>query len=236
MALAQILASMKAPDGRVLVAGFYDDVRPLGEADRHEIALAADADEVVRDRLGLPELAGEPGFTPAERVAARPTLEVNGIWGGFQGAGSKTVIPNEAHAKITCRLVADQDPDRVVDAVEAHVAANTPPAVTARVVRVRDAARPYHVPADHPGNRAVAAVLEELYGRTPVYIRNGGTLPVTTLFLDALGAYTVALCFGLPDQRVHAPNEFQRLSSFERAQRAHALFLEKLAEGRESAG
>jgi acetylornithine deacetylase/succinyl-diaminopimelate desuccinylase-like protein len=231
MALAQILASMKAPDGRVLVEGFYDDVRPLTDRLRTEVAEAADDEARVRERIGLVDLIGEPGFTPGERVAVRPTLEVNGMWGGFQGEGSKTVIPCEAHAKITCRLVPDQDPDHVAALLQAHVAAHTPPGVTATVQLSRGGARPYEVPSDHPGNRAIAAVLTELYGRPPVYIRNGGTLPVTGLFLNTLGAYTVALCFGLPDQRVHAPNEFHRLSSFRRAQRAHALFLEKLATG-----
>ena len=122
----------------------------------------------MRERLGLGELVAEPGFTAAERVAARPTLEVNGIWGGFQGKGSKTVIPNDAHANLTCRLVPDQDPKQVVAAIEAHVAANTPPAVEVEIARLEGGARPYKVPADHPSNRAVAAVLEELYGEPPV--------------------------------------------------------------------
>jgi acetylornithine deacetylase/succinyl-diaminopimelate desuccinylase-like protein len=229
VALAQLIASMKAPDGGVLVEGFYDRVRPLTERDRADIALAAPDEADLRARLGLRELVGEPGFTAAERVAARPTLDVNGIWGGFQGEGSKTVIPGRARAKITCRLVPEQDPARVEAALRAHVAAHTPPGTVARVSSLEGGARPYEVPADHPGNRAVATTLTELYGRPPVYLRNGGTLPVTGLFLDELGAYTVALGFGLPDQRVHAPNEFQRLASFERAQVAHGLFLEKCA-------
>src|SRR5262249_5469953 len=181
-------------------------------------------------RRGRGARAGGSGFAPAGGIAARPTLEVNGMWGGFQGEGSKTVIPAEAHAKITCRLVAHQDSEKVADALVRHVEANTPPCVTATVQRSRGGSVPYHVPADHPGNRAITSVLTELYGKRPVYVRNGGTLPVTGLFRDVLGVYTVALSFGLPDQRVHAPNEFHRLASFRRAQRAMALFLHRLAE------
>src|SRR5205814_1913105 len=129
-ALAQLLASMRSPEGRVLVEGFYDGVRPLDAAERARIAAVPFDEAAYREQLGAEALFGEPGYTTHERAWVRPTLEVNGIWGGFQGEGVKTVLPSEAHAKITCRLVPDQEPARVLDRLTAHVTQHAPPGVT----------------------------------------------------------------------------------------------------------
>src|SRR5690606_38093687 len=126
-ALAAILASMRSPDGKILVKGFYDGVRPLTDAERADIAQVPFDEQEVLAGVGVTEGFGEPGYSLLERLWTRPTLEVNGIWGGFQGEGTKTVLPAEAHAKITCRLVPDQEPAQVLDAIEAHVHAHTPP-------------------------------------------------------------------------------------------------------------
>jgi acetylornithine deacetylase/succinyl-diaminopimelate desuccinylase-like protein len=174
------------------------------------------------------DLFGEPGYTTLERAGARPTLDVNGIWGGFQGAGVKTVIPAEAHAKITCRLVADQDPERIMSIIEQHVQTHTPPGVHATVTRHSSGVKAYRMDADHPGNQAARRVLEALYGKPPFYTRLGGTLPVSPLFLDVLGAYTVSLAFSLTDENMHAPDEFFRLRSFERGQQAYCMVLKEL--------
>jgi acetylornithine deacetylase/succinyl-diaminopimelate desuccinylase-like protein len=227
-ALVQLLASMRGPDGRILVEGFYDDVVPLSEEDRRQLAAVPFDEAAYRAALGVRELFGEAGYTPLERVWARPTLELNGMWGGFQGEGNKTVLPNEAHAKITCRLVANQDPERITALLRAHVASHTPPGVEVTVRSQSGGARPYRMPADHPGNRAASAVLAELYGRPPLYVRTGGTIPVTELFRRELGIDTVSFGFGMDDEHFHAPDEFLRLASFTRGQRAYCRLLEEL--------
>ena len=227
-ALAQLLASMRGADGRILVEGFYDDVLPLTAEDRAKIAAIPFDEAAYKSAIGVSELFGEAGYTPFERVWARPTLELNGIWGGFQGQGSKTVLPNEAHAKITCRLVANQDPAKIVDLLAAHVAKHTPPGVTVTIHRHAGYAKPYLIPAGHPGNDAARDVLRDMYGKEPFYDRTGGTIPVTGLFLDILGAYTVGFAFTLEDENLHAPNEFTRIHNFERGQRGYCLLLERL--------
>ncbi|MER3405305.1 MAG: dipeptidase [Chloroflexota bacterium] len=227
-ALVQVLASMRSPDGRILVEGFYDDVVPLSEADRALIAQVPFDEEAYKAQIGVDELFGEPGYSTYERLWARPTLEINGMWGGFQGEGIKTVLPREAHAKVTCRLAANQDPDRVAGAIIAHVEEHRARGVKTVARRLPGSAKPYLMPVEHPGNRAAHAVLEQLYGKPPFYVRTGATLPVSAMFLDTLGAYTVSFGFGLEDEQFHAPNEFFRLASFERGQRAYCMLLERL--------
>ena len=162
-------------------------------------------------QIGAPETFGEAGFTTLERQWIRPTLEINGMWGGYQGAGSKTVIPSEAHAKITCRLVPDQDPADVAEKVMAHLRAHTPPGVTLTLHRDKHDALPYQISADHPGVRVAEDVLQTVYNQTPVRVRMGGTLPVSELFLRILGIYTVFFSFSTADEDFHAPNEFFRI-------------------------
>jgi acetylornithine deacetylase/succinyl-diaminopimelate desuccinylase-like protein len=221
---------MRSPDGKILVKGFYDAVRVLTEEERAQIADIPYNDSDYKDRLGLDDLYGEPGFTAYERAWTRPTLEVNGIWGGYQGEGNKTVIPSEAHAKISCRLVPDQDPEKITRLVEAHIEKHAPPGVSVRIQEIPGRADPYLVPYDHPGNQAARSVLSKLYGKAPYYARMGGSIPVCGIFLKALGAYTVSFGFGLEDENVHAPNEFFRLSSFETGQKAYCLLLEQLSQ------
>lgn len=232
-ALAHLIVSMRGPHGRVLVEGFYDDVVELTDEDRAMVAAAGFDEAAVRRELDVPALFGEPGFSPLERVWARPTLELNGIWGGYQGEGTKTVLPAEAHAKITCRLVPNQDPARVRELIAAHVARHAPPGVTvtAGPGRVSEGARPYLTPRDHPALRAAEAVLTEVTGRAPYLARMGGTVPVYDLFKRTLGADSISFGFSVGDERIHAPDEFYRLASFDRAQRAHCLLLERLAAG-----
>lgn len=228
-ALAAILASMRSSDGRILVEGFYDDVVPLSEADRTELARVPYDEEEVRQKLNVDAFFGEPGYTPLERSWARPTLEVNGIWGGFQGEGVKTVLPSEAHAKITCRLVANQRPERIAQLVKAHVERHTPPGVRVKTTILENGALPYLMPADHPGNLAARDILVEEYGEEPFLARSGGSIPVTAMFLESLGAYTVSFGFALNDERQHSPNEFFRLANFQRGQRAYCKLLYRLA-------
>jgi acetylornithine deacetylase/succinyl-diaminopimelate desuccinylase-like protein len=229
-ALAEILESMHDRNGRITVGGFYDAVVPLSEEERRQIAEVPHDDEAYKRWVGVDELHGEAGYTTIERAWARPTLEVNGIWGGFQGEGVKTVLPSEAHAKISCRLVPDQDPAHIVDAVTRHVEKHTPPGVRVDVTPLEGGAPPYLMPVDHPGNKVAAEVLTELYGTAPYNVRSGGSLPICSHFRDILGIYSLNFSFSLEDEDFHSPNEFFRLASFEKGQRAYVMLLEKLAE------
>lgn len=230
-ALVQLLDSMRGEDGRVLIEGFYDEVRPLTPEDRAQIARVPFDEAAYRAEIGVDALFGEAGYSPYERIWARPTLEINGLWGGFQGEGTKTVLPHEAHAKITCRLVADQDPDTVAERVCEHVRRHTPPGVQVECRVLTGTARPYRIPEDHPGNLAAAEVLAELYGRAPYYTGVGGSVPVCELFQNLLGVYTVGFGFALDDERFHAPDEFFRLSSFYRGQEGYCRLLQRLGRG-----
>ena len=227
-ALVHILDSMRSPNGKILVEGFYDAVEPLSAEDRTAIAAIPFDEKAYKEAIGVDTLVAEPGYTPSEHLAARPTLEINGIWGGFQGEGTKTVLPNEAHAKITCRLVSNQDPATIVDLLTRHVERNTPPGVQAAVRALPGAAKPYLIPLDHWGNQVAEAVLTEVYGKTPYVVRLGGSIPVCETFLSVLGAYTVNFAFGLMDEQIHAPDEFFRLTSFRRGQVAYGKLLHEL--------
>ncbi|HCG00325.1 MAG TPA: dipeptidase [Chloroflexi bacterium] len=227
-ALVNLLASMRASNGSMAVEGFYDDVVPLSDTERAAFAEIPFDEHEFAGRIGAEGLAGEEGFTPLERMWARPTLEVNGIWGGFQGAGVKTVIPSEAHAKITCRLVPDQDPSRIVDLVSRHVERNPLAGFEVKVEPLPFRANPYLVPADHWANLLLAEVLEDVYGVKPFEARQGGSVPVCEIFLSHLGAYTVSLGFAQEDEGMHAPDEFVRLHDLERGRRVWIKTLERL--------
>ncbi|NJM08394.1 dipeptidase [Candidatus Gracilibacteria bacterium] len=228
-ALTAILSSMRSADGVIQVAGFYDEVVPLTAEDRAAIARVPFEAAKLSDDLAVTADFGEAGYTPLERNWRRPTLEVNGIWGGFQGEGIKTVLPAQAHAKITCRLVANQDPDTIARLIAEHVAHNTPPGVRASVSRIPFVAYPYMMPADHPGNVAARAVLSEMYGCEPYIVGSGGSIPVCSTFLRHLGVYTTNFGFAISDENFHAPDEFYRLSSFVKGQHAYCKLLERLA-------
>jgi acetylornithine deacetylase/succinyl-diaminopimelate desuccinylase-like protein len=229
-ALVDILNSMRSADGEVRVLGFHDDVRPLSEADRAAIAEVPFDECEYTESLGVIELVGERGYTPLERSWARPMLDTNGIWGGFQGEGVKTVLPREAHAKISCRLVLDQDPERVIELLTAHADRHAPAGVTVEVVAASVRAKPYLIPPDHWGNRVAAAVLTQLYGRRPYLTRLGASVPVCETFVSGLRTHTVIFGMSLEDENIHAPDEFFRLSSFERGEQAWPLLLQRLGE------
>ncbi len=229
-ALVHLLDSMHTPQGKVAVEGFYDAVRPLSDIEQARIAEIPYDESDYKAQLGVDELFGEPGYSTYERAWTRPTLEVNGIWGGFQDEGFKTVLPSTAHAKISCRLVSDQDPQEIVERVTAHIHKHAPPGVAVKVRPDPSTAYPYVIPHDHPGNRIARSVHQALFGKEPYYARMGGSIPVCGIFLKELGVYTVNFAFGLKDENVHGPNEFFRLKSFSRAQLAYGMLLERLSE------
>ena len=230
MALAQILASMKSTDGLITIDGFYDDVVDLTEEDREAIARVPWDEAAYLAETGAPATQGEPGYTPRERLWARPTLEINGMTSGWQGAGTKTVLPSKASAKITCRLVANQNPEKIFDLIVAHVEANTPPGVTAQVTKNPGRADPFLMPSGHNASAIAGQVLEEVYGKAPYKTRVGGSIPVVSTLLDTLGLHTVMFAFGHADENMHAPDEFFRLPTFRTGQTAYVRLLEHLGQ------
>lgn len=228
--LAQIIASMKDAQGRITVAGFYDDVIDLTAEDRAAIARVPFDEDAYAANLGVTEPFGEEGYTTRERLWARPTLELNGIGGGWQGDGIKTVLPAEARAKITCRLVANQTPDQIFDLLRAHVDSHTPRGLRARIDRLAGSADPFLLPGGHNSSAVAAKVLSEVYGKEPFLVRTGGSIPVMTMLLRELGVHATVFAFGLPDENLHAPDEFFRLSSFRTGQTAYCRLLERLGQ------
>jgi acetylornithine deacetylase/succinyl-diaminopimelate desuccinylase-like protein len=228
-ALVHILDSMHDDDGRVTIDGFYDKVRSLTEAERTHLSRTPFNKADYLSETGAISLYGESGFTTYERSGARPTLEINGIAGGFQGEGIKTILPSRAQAKISCRLVPNQEPAEIAGVVLAHVNKVTPPGVKVKAYLGEGGpADPYLIPAADSGLTIAASVLEDVYGKEPYQVREGGTIPVNALFLQYLKAYSIVFSFGLRDERQHSPNEFFRLSNFELGQKAYGLLLNRL--------
>jgi acetylornithine deacetylase/succinyl-diaminopimelate desuccinylase-like protein len=227
-ALCAIVTALKGPDGRIRVPGFYDDVVLLSERDREAFAALPFDEAAWMAEIGVGALAGEVDYTTLERRSARPTLDVNGIWGGFTGEGPKTIIPAHAHAKVSCRLVANQDPAKILAAIRAFVAEIAPPGVRVGV-RELGMGRPSLTPIDHPATRAAARAIEATFGRPPLYFREGGSIPVAASFEAVLGLPVVLLGFANPDSRAHAPDESMVLDNFETGIQAIARCWDELA-------
>lgn len=227
-ALARLVASFHDEHGKVQVAGFYDAVRELTDAEKEEIALLPIDEEEWKQKLDVDSLWGEPGYPPRERQWTRPTLDLNGIWGGFQGEGVKTVTPREAHVKVTCRLVAEQDPATIVELIRNHCERHCPPGAKVNVVPLPGSARPYNVNRADPVFDAVKEVLRGLYGKDPVIVRNGGTVPATGIFHDELGVETITMAWAAQDSKAHAPNEWYSVADYLRGREGYAMLLERL--------
>jgi len=232
-ALARIIAELKDRDGVIRVPGFYDDVIPLDAAARARLAALPFDEAAYLARVGVPALAGERDFTVLEREGVRPTLDVNGIWGGFQGEGSKTIIPAHAHAKVSMRLVANQDPLELFERFREFVLRVAPPGVRVEVTRI-GAGRPSATPVDHPVVRAAARALEATFGHEPVFRRNGGSIPVAEMFEQQLGLSVVLMGFTNPDDNAHAPNESMVMANYETGIRTICLLWDML--GRDGIG
>ncbi|MGZ4304438.1 MAG: dipeptidase [Solirubrobacteraceae bacterium] len=226
-ALCAIVASLHERSGRIAVPGFYDAVRAVAPAERDEMARSGPSDDEILRNARAPAGAGEPGFSAYERTTIRPTLSVNGITGGYGGSGAKAVIPTHARAKLSCRLVEDQEPEVLERLVRRHIAAATPPGVGVTVTRTM-AARPAVVRRDHPAMRAAARAYARGFGVAPVFLRCGGSVPVVNTFEEQLGIPTVLMGFGLPDDAIHAPDERMQLATFARAIATCVWFLAEL--------
>jgi acetylornithine deacetylase/succinyl-diaminopimelate desuccinylase-like protein len=225
--LCELLATLHDRDGRVTVDGFYDDVRPLSDAERDAWRKLPFDEKAALESLTLPAGCGEAGYTMLERRWARPTCDINGLTSGYQGHGAKTIIPSTASAKVSMRLVPDQDPAKVADAFERTLRQRCPKEVKLEFAR-HGLAGPVLVPSDGPATRLAAEALEAGFGTRPTLIREGGSIPVVGLIKRALGIDTLLVGFGLPDDRVHSPNEKFDLDAFHRGTRTAAVLYERL--------
>jgi len=210
-ALARLIASLHWADGRVAVRGFYDRVHELDQRERAEIAALPFDEAAYLKQVGAAAAVGESGYSTLERQWTRPTIEVNGMWGGYQGPGFKTIVPSAAHAKITCRLVPDQDPDEVVALVQRHLEHHTPVGARLTFGNPVPGARPAAIARDHWIVNAAEVALEKVYGVKPLIVRMGGTVPVAEIFQRVMGLETVYFSFSTGDEDFHAPNEFFRV-------------------------
>ena len=217
MALCQLLAKLRDKRGRVTIPGFYDDVEPLTKYERKELARLPGTDRAYQKFLGVPALFGEKGFTPLEQRTARPTLEINGLTSGYQGEGSKTIIPSWARAKLTLRLVPNQDPKKVVKAARDYFASLCPPSIRLEIV-AGHGAEPYIVSPTSDEAKAALRALRAAWGCEPVLMREGGSIPIVNDFKKHLRADTLLLGLALPDDNAHSPNEKFDLECFAKGQ------------------
>jgi acetylornithine deacetylase/succinyl-diaminopimelate desuccinylase-like protein len=228
MVLAQMLAQMKDRGGRIKIPGFYDDVRELSEAERAEWKRLPFNETKYRKELGAPKLFGESGYSTLERVWARPTFEVNGLLSGFTGDGAKTVLPATAMAKVSMRLVPDQDPKKIGDLFEEHLHKVVPKTVELKVTRMHGG-KPWMTEFDNKYVRAAGRAIERGFGTAPVFNREGGSIPVVSTFQQELGLPSVLFGVGLPDENAHAPNEKLDLGNFHNGIIASAFLYEEIA-------
>ena len=226
----QLAATFHDDQNRVAIEGFYDRVVPMSDQDRNDIADATEERPGVLAESRAYDLWGEAGYGEYERIFARPTLDINGMWGGFISEGWKSITPGDAHIKITCRLVPDQDPLEIVELIRAHVAKHILPGVEWEVNRLPGLAYPYRLPQDHPVLAKAAVVMEEMYGRPPVFTRSGGSVPITSAFLKSLGAYSVSFAFAQGGSNAHAPNEWFRVEDLARGRKGNYRLIELLGE------
>jgi len=228
-ALAHILAALRDPDtGRVQIPGFYDAVEPLEEWERDAFGALPFDEDGYRDDLDVPALHGEEGYSTRERTWARPTLDVNGIWGGYQGAGAKTVLPAKAGAKVSMRLVPNQDPQDVARRFTEYVHQVAPSGVRVEVETVHHAV-PTRIPTEGEAMTAATDAMEAEWGNEPVMIREGGSIPIVATFADVLSVPVLMMGFGLPDDRLHSPNEKFNVQNYHGGIRTVARFLDRLA-------
>jgi len=226
-ALCEMLASLKDRNGRITVPGFYDKVVPISKAEHQLLVRSPFSETEFMQDAGVKGVWGESGYTTKEQVTARPTLEINGLWGGFTGEGPKTVLPAKAYAKISCRLVANQDHVEIAELLQAHLKKIAPPQVTVEVKRLHGGHGAL-INLDSKYMRAAGKVLQEVFGNAPVYEREGGSIPVVATFQKVLGIDSIMLGFGLPDDGLHSPNERFYLPNFYNGIEATIRYLDEI--------
>lgn len=216
LVLSRLLSSLQDADGRITVPGFYDDVEPVSAFDRQAIERLEFSDAQLQQELQVPKLWGEPGYSTLERMWLRPTLEINGITAGYQGTGQKTIIPGQASAKISCRLVPHQDPHKIQDHIEEWLRSQLPSTVTMDVVKHSGTTMSVTIPVDDPIMAAASAAVQDVFGVAPVLFRRGGSMAIIEWFQTVLHQTPLLLGFTWPNEQFHAPNEHFHLSNFRR--------------------
>jgi len=219
--LARMLAAIVDENGRVQIPGFYDSVEPLGDSERGQMAALPFKEDAFMDQIGVKGVSGESGYSTLERRWARPTYDINGLTSGYQGDGAKTVLPCRASAKFSFRLVKDQDPDKIAEDLRAMLTELCPPGITLDLQDMHGA-RAVVVPLDSTYINAAAKAIELGFGSWPLFIREGGSIPIVTAFSDTLGVDTLLLGWGLDDDNTHGPNEKFSLADFHRGIKASA--------------
>ena len=228
-ALVEVLDSFRDAEGTIQVDGFYDNVLPVTEEERAAYDALEFDEEALKKELGVEELFGEKGYTHLERTWVRPTLEINGVYGGFSGEGIKTVLPADAGAKITCRLVPNQDPDEIVAKLKAHIEKHKPIGVSVEVTEF-DKGKPFITPFDHPAIQAAGRSYEKVYNVPTSYVRGGGSIPIVAAFDEILGLPVVLMGFGLASENFHAPNEHFHLENFDQGLRVIGDYYYEIAQ------
>jgi acetylornithine deacetylase/succinyl-diaminopimelate desuccinylase-like protein len=226
--LARILAQMKDETGRVTIPDFYDPVRDLSDREHQEFARLPFHKAAYMKAIGIQEFSGEEGYSPLEQLWTRPTFEVNGLSSGFSGEGAKTVLPARAMAKVSMRLVPDQDPDQIADLFEGHVRRLAPSSVDLKITRMHGG-KPWVASLEHPALLATARAIKKGFGKDPVFQREGGSIPVVATFAELMKIPSVLMGIGLPDENAHAPNEKLNLENFHGGIRSSAYFLDELS-------
>jgi len=229
LALVEIISTLLNPDHSIAVPGFYDDVVPLTEAERAEVAKTAISEDQALGNTGAPAIWGEEAYSIKERVSARPTMEINGLLSGWTGEGPKTIIPSTAMAKISCRLVGNQDPHKIFEQIKAHVESVAPPTVNVSV-RLLTTGEPALIPFDLPEMRAASRAYEKGWGATPAFTRGGGSIPVVADIYNLMHIPVVMMGYGLDDDGLHGPNERFTIEMFHRGIETAIVYLDELAE------
>lgn len=227
-ALAEILARMFNADHSIAVPGFYDDVVPLTPEERAMIAKTDLTPEQYMASTGVPAVWGDAAFNIRERISARPTLDINGLWSGWSGPGPKTIVPAKAGCKLSCRLVGNQDPHEIFELLKVYIESLTPPTVTVEV-RLLTTGKPALFPFDSPAMQAAARAYVEGWGAQPLFTRGGGSIPVVADIADLMGIPVVLMGFGLDDDGLHSPNERYSIEMFQRGIETTIVYLEELA-------
>ena len=227
--LCDMIASLMDENKKITIPGFYNDVIEVSAEERAQMAKAPFSEEEYCKELNMAATQGEAGYSTLERATIRPTLDVNGIWGGYTGEGAKTVLPSKAFAKISCRLVPGQDPDKITDLVVNHLISIAPASVKVKA-RPHHGGQPYLTPIDFTGYKAAHKAMETTFGKTPIPMRSGGSIPIVAMFEQELGLKSVLMGFGLDSDAIHSPNEHYGIFNYLKGIQTIPFFYKNLAE------
>lgn len=227
--LCDMIASLMDENKKITIPGFYDDVIEVSTEERAEMAKAPFSEQAYCDELDMKATQGEAGYSTLERATIRPTLDVNGIWGGYTGEGAKTVLPSKAYAKISCRLVPGQDPDKITELLVNHIEGIAPDAVKVKVTP-HHGGQPYVTPTDFAGYQAAHKAMETTFGKAPIPMRSGGSIPIVAMFEEELGLKSVLMGFGLDSDAIHSPNEHYGVFNYLKGIQTIPFFYQNLVE------